>query len=106
MCCLLPQLQLEVNAELYKKALLKMDEEDRAVFEERRLQDVLMCRVQAPVHSLKDHDLHSLWQHRLSQLLDKRELCLQVSTATHTTRTHNCWKHLRQRKVKSDWLLC
>lgn len=52
---------------------------DLAVFEERRLQDVLLCRAQAPVYSVKDEDFHSLWEQRLKELLHKRQLHLQVS---------------------------
>lgn len=53
--------------------------EDLAVFEERRLQDVLLSRVQAPSFSVKDVDFSSLWEHRLSELLDKRQLYQEVT---------------------------
>ncbi|KAM3860991.1 uncharacterized protein ACN63O_014403 [Diretmus argenteus] len=60
-----------------KEIMEDLVQKDLAVFEERRLQDVLLCRVQAPSYSVKDEDLQSLWQHRLSELLDKRDSYLQ-----------------------------
>uniref|UniRef100_A0A667XU91 Centromere-associated protein E n=1 Tax=Myripristis murdjan TaxID=586833 RepID=A0A667XU91_9TELE len=62
----------------YKRSFQELVKKDLAVFEERRLQDVLLCRVQAPSYSVKEEDLQTLWEHRLSELLDKREFYLQV----------------------------
>uniref|UniRef100_A0A087XS51 Centromere-associated protein E n=1 Tax=Poecilia formosa TaxID=48698 RepID=A0A087XS51_POEFO len=50
---------------------------DLAVFEERRLQDLLMSRVGAPKFSINIEDFHSRWNRRLSELLDKRQLYQQ-----------------------------
>ncbi|KAG7239171.1 hypothetical protein INR49_029922 [Caranx melampygus] len=65
---------LDQRAKSYRKLFEGLVKEDLAVFEERRLQDVLLCRVQAPSFSVKDVDLNSLWEHRLTELLDKRQL--------------------------------
>lgn len=54
---------------------------DLAVFEERRLQDVLLCRMQAPSYSIKEEDFNTVWERRVTELLDKRQLYLQVSSA-------------------------
>ena len=37
-----------------------------------------MCKVQAPILSVKDEDFHTVWEHRLADLLDKRQLYQQV----------------------------
>ncbi|KAM6954033.1 centromere-associated protein E [Aplochiton taeniatus] len=50
---------------------------DLAAFEERRLQDVLLCQVQAPSYSVAEDNLKELWDQRLSHLLDKRQHYLQ-----------------------------
>ncbi|XP_071384535.1 centromere-associated protein E [Centroberyx affinis] len=60
-----------------KKSFEELVKKDVAVFEERRLQDVLLCRAQAPSYSVKEDDLQPLWEHRLSELLDKRDFYLQ-----------------------------
>lgn len=70
-----------MRARSYKILFEKLVKKDLAVFEERRLQDVLLCRVQAPSYSVKDEDFHALWEPRLTELLDKRQLYLQVSPA-------------------------
>lgn len=54
---------------------------DLAVFEERRLQDLLTSRVGAPTFSVNIEDFHSRWNQRLSKLLDKRRLYQQVRSA-------------------------
>ncbi|XP_070782074.1 centromere-associated protein E-like [Enoplosus armatus] len=68
---------LQVQAQVYRNLFEEMVKKDLAVFEERRLQDVLLCRVQAPSYSVKDEDLHARWEHRLAEVLDKRRLYLQ-----------------------------
>ncbi|XP_041813994.1 centromere-associated protein E isoform X4 [Chelmon rostratus] len=68
---------LKVQAQLYRNLFEELVKKDLAVFEERRLQDVLLCRVEAPSYSVKDEDFHTLWEHRLTELLDKRHLYLQ-----------------------------
>ncbi|XP_038582387.1 centromere-associated protein E isoform X2 [Micropterus salmoides] len=68
---------LQMRARSYKILFEKLVKKDLAVFEERRLQDVLLCRVQAPSYSVKDEDFHALWEPRLTELLDKRQLYLQ-----------------------------
>ncbi|XP_045915972.1 centromere-associated protein E [Micropterus dolomieu] len=68
---------LQMRARSYKILFEELVKKDLAVFEERRLQDVLLCRVQAPSYSVKDEDFHTLWEPRLTELLDKRQLYLQ-----------------------------
>lgn len=70
-----------MRAVSYKKIFEEQVKKDLAVFEERRLQDVLLCRAQAPSYSVKEEDFHTLWEHRLTELLDKRKIYLQVSPA-------------------------
>lgn len=69
-----------MRAQGYRNLFEELVKKDLAVFEERRLQDVLLCRVQAPSLSVKDEDFHALWEARLTELLDKRSLYLQVSS--------------------------
>ncbi|XP_030578140.1 centromere-associated protein E isoform X1 [Archocentrus centrarchus] len=61
----------------YRNMFEELVKKDLAIFEERRLQDVLLCRAQAPSYSVKDEDFHALWEHRLPELLDRRQLYLQ-----------------------------
>ncbi|XP_060947618.1 LOW QUALITY PROTEIN: centromere-associated protein E-like [Limanda limanda] len=68
---------LQVKAQDCRNRFEELVKKDLSVFEERRLQDVLMCRVQAPTLSVKDEDLHTVWEHRLADLLDKRQLYQQ-----------------------------
>lgn len=70
-----------MQAQVYRNLFEELVKKDLAVFEERRLQDVLLCRAQAPSYSVKDEDFHTLWEHRLTELLDKRRLYLPVSSA-------------------------
>ncbi|XP_055088378.1 CAP-Gly domain-containing linker protein 1-like [Periophthalmus magnuspinnatus] len=49
-------------------------EKDLTVFEERRLQDILLCRVHAPSYSIKDMDFVSQWKMRLKEVLEKRKM--------------------------------
>lgn len=70
-----------MQAQVYRNLLEELVKKDLAVFEERRLQDVLLCRAQAPIYSVKDGDFHTLWEHRLTELLDERQRHLQVSAA-------------------------
>ncbi len=72
-------------AQAYRKLFEELVKKDLAVYEERRLQDMLLCRAQAPSFSVKDEDFHTLWEQRLTELLDKRKLYLQVSSATLPT---------------------
>lgn len=81
---MLPQEELLVSGKMYRDLFEELVKKDLAVFEERRLQDVLLCRAQAPSYSVKDEDLSSLWEHRLTELLDKRQLYLQVSAAAES----------------------
>lgn len=65
----------------YRNLFEELVKKDLDVFEERRLQDVLLCRPRTHSFSVKDEDFHPLWEHRLTELLDKRQLYLQVSSA-------------------------
>ncbi|XP_054911709.1 centromere-associated protein E isoform X2 [Poeciliopsis prolifica] len=69
--------QLTVHPRVYVKTFELVVNTDLAVFEERRLQDLLMCRVGAPKFSVNIEDFHSRWNQRLSKLLDKRQLYQQ-----------------------------
>ncbi|XP_032399570.1 centromere-associated protein E [Etheostoma spectabile] len=75
------RLHLQTQALGYRNLFEELVKKDLAVFEERRLQDVLLCRAQAPCYSIKDEDFHTLWDHRLTELLDKRQLYLQKMTS-------------------------
>ncbi|XP_023132106.2 centromere-associated protein E isoform X2 [Amphiprion ocellaris] len=70
------QQQLYVRAQGYREMFKELVKKDLAVFEERRLQDMLLCRAQAPTYSVKDED-QTMWEHRLPELLEKRQLYLQ-----------------------------
>lgn len=64
---------------MYRKLFEQLVNKDLAVFEERRLQDMLLCRAQAPTWSVIDFS--TLWKDRLAEVLDNRQLHLQVSAA-------------------------
>ncbi|XP_056150199.1 centromere-associated protein E [Lampris incognitus] len=64
-------------AQDYKLRFEELVESDLAVFEETRLQDVLLFRAQASRYSVKEEDLQTVWEHKLSKLLDKRDFYLQ-----------------------------
>ncbi|XP_029618651.1 centromere-associated protein E isoform X10 [Salmo trutta] len=70
---------LKLCAKDYKTHVEALVQNDLAVFEERRMQDLLLCRAQAPSHSVKvvENDLLGVWDERLSELLDRREDYLQ-----------------------------
>ncbi|XP_020570233.1 centromere-associated protein E isoform X4 [Oryzias latipes] len=63
------QRQLQARAISSKRLLEVLVKKEEAVFEERRLQDLLLCRTQAP-----DCDLQALWERRRGELLDRRQL--------------------------------
>ncbi|KAM4633781.1 centromere-associated protein E [Polymixia lowei] len=71
------KIRLNCYAQHYKEQFQDLVQKDLAVFEERRLQDVLLCMAQAPSYSVKEEDLQTVWENRLSELLDKREVYLQ-----------------------------
>uniref|UniRef100_A0A3Q3GKL8 Centromere-associated protein E n=1 Tax=Labrus bergylta TaxID=56723 RepID=A0A3Q3GKL8_9LABR len=77
-CYLPPQDHVQVSAQGYRTLFEELVRKDLDVYEERRLQDVLLCRAQAPSFSVKDEDFNSMWEQRLSELLDKRNLYLQI----------------------------
>ncbi|KAM9840829.1 centromere-associated protein E [Aulostomus maculatus] len=68
---------LQVCAKLYRNLFEKLVKTDLGLYEERRLQDVLLCRAQAPIYSIKDEDFSTLWEHRLTDLLNNRQQYLQ-----------------------------
>lgn len=76
-----PQRQLKVHARGYVKIFEVVVKKDLAVFEERRLQDLLLSRVDAPKLSVNMEDFHFLWNQRLIELLEKRQLYQQVTSA-------------------------
>ncbi|RVE71550.1 hypothetical protein OJAV_G00052810 [Oryzias javanicus] len=66
------QMQLQARAVAYRRLLEVLVKKEEAVYEELRLQDLLLCRMQEP-----DCDLQTLWERRLSELLDKQRLYQQ-----------------------------
>lgn len=76
---LFPQELLRVKALGYRNIFEELVKKDLAVFEERRLQDVLLCRAQAPSHSVQVEGFDTLWEQRLPELLDRRQLYMKVS---------------------------
>ncbi|KAM3601788.1 uncharacterized protein V6R79_018953 [Siganus canaliculatus] len=74
--------QLQVQAQVCRDLFEALVKKDLSVFEERRLQDILLCRAHAPSYSVKDQDFHTLWDQRLSELLDRRQLYLQKMANT------------------------
>ncbi|XP_034555302.1 centromere-associated protein E isoform X6 [Notolabrus celidotus] len=71
---------LQARAQGYRTLFEELVQKDLDVYEERRLQDLLLCRAQAPSFSVKDEDFDSMWEQRLTALLDKRNLYLQKMT--------------------------
>ncbi|KAM6992315.1 centromere-associated protein E [Tautogolabrus adspersus] len=65
------------RAQSFRTLFEELVRKDLDVYEEKRLQDVLMCRAQASSYSVKDEDFNSMWEQRLGELLDKRNLYLQ-----------------------------
>ncbi|XP_053743680.1 centromere-associated protein E isoform X1 [Synchiropus splendidus] len=82
-------------AKRYRHQLEALLLNDLAVFEEQRLQDVLMCRAQAPSFSVKVEDLSAVWERRLAVTVDNRLSHMQtirillerlwVHLSSHTT---------------------
>ncbi|XP_073334857.1 centromere-associated protein E [Pagrus major] len=68
---------LQSQAQIYRNLFEELVKKDLAVFEERRQHDVLLCRVQATSYSVKDEGFSTLLEHRLTELLDKRQRYLQ-----------------------------
>ncbi|XP_067084045.1 centromere-associated protein E [Osmerus mordax] len=67
-------------AEDYRCGFEALVKQDLAVFEERRLQDVLLCRAQAACYSVRGGDLQQGWEQRLSKLNHNRGDYLQKMT--------------------------
>ncbi|XP_072512902.1 centromere-associated protein E [Salminus brasiliensis] len=70
---------LKTIAQRHKAHFVAQVQRDVASFEERRLQDVLIRRAQAPSRSIQivQEDLQEIWDQRLLELLEKRKQCLQ-----------------------------
>lgn len=85
MCGLPLQQHLQVRAQGYRNLFEELVKKDLAVFEERCLQDVLLCRAQAPSYSIGEDfsPLWEVWEHRVTELLEKRQDYLQVSLTTN-----------------------
>ncbi|KAM9454725.1 centromere-associated protein E [Clarias gariepinus] len=73
------EVTLQRLAALHKAHFMKQVQRDVASFEERRLHDVLIRRIQAPSQPLQvlPGDFQEIWDQRLSELLDKRRHYLQ-----------------------------
>ncbi|XP_008275454.1 centromere-associated protein E [Stegastes partitus] len=93
------QEQLYVRAQGYRKMFEELVNKDLAVFEERQVQDMLLCRAQAPTYSVKDED-HTLREHRLPELLDKRQLYLRKMTSILEKLGANMASHLSKRTAE------
>ncbi|XP_076839139.1 centromere-associated protein E isoform X2 [Brachyhypopomus gauderio] len=70
---------LKRSAQRYKTHFMLQVQRDVASFEERRFQDVLIRRTQAPLTPLQilREDLQEVWDQRLLDLLEKRQQNLQ-----------------------------
>lgn len=79
------------RAYAYRKMFEELVNKDLAIFEEKRVQDVLQCKLQAPAYSVKDEDFSALWEQRLNELVDKRQIYLQVSSAPLIPFTRSLW---------------
>ncbi|KAF7218526.1 transcript variant X3, partial [Nothobranchius furzeri] len=71
------RMRLHLQAVDCKRLFEELVRKDLAIFEEKRVQDLLLSRAEAPPHAIGDVDFRSLWGPRLSELLDKRRLHLQ-----------------------------
>ncbi|KAF5902614.1 centromere-associated protein E, partial [Clarias magur] len=73
------EVTLQRLAALHKAHFMKQVHRDVASFEERRLHDVLIRRIQAPTQPLQvlSGNFQEVWDQRLSELLDKRRRYLQ-----------------------------
>ncbi|XP_040921131.1 centromere-associated protein E isoform X3 [Toxotes jaculatrix] len=69
--------RLRAQAQACKHLFEELVKKDLAVFEQRQLQDVLLCRAQAPSYSVRDEGFHVLRENRLTELLSKRQLYQQ-----------------------------
>ncbi|KAF3702525.1 Centromere-associated protein E Centromere protein E [Channa argus] len=76
---------LQLQAQHYRNLFEELVKTDLAVFEEKRQQDVLLCRAQAPEYSVKDDNFHALWEHRVTELLNRRQLYLQKMASIFET---------------------
>ncbi|KAM9339637.1 LOW QUALITY PROTEIN: centromere-associated protein E [Symphorus nematophorus] len=68
---------LQVRAQEYRTLFEELVEKDLAVSEEKQLQGVLLSKMQTHCSSVKDEDIQTLWDNRVTELLDKRQLYLQ-----------------------------
>lgn len=68
---------LKTQAHVYRKHFEELVNKDLAIFEERRLQDLLLCRAQAASFSVQEADFGDVWEHRLVELLERRQGYLQ-----------------------------
>ncbi|XP_055005348.1 centromere-associated protein E isoform X2 [Boleophthalmus pectinirostris] len=73
---------LQKYALRYQQLFEELVKKDLIVFEERRLQDVLLCRAHAPSYSIKDMDFVLQWKMRLKEVLEKRQLYLEKMDST------------------------
>ncbi|XP_077470191.1 centromere-associated protein E [Stigmatopora argus] len=64
-------------AQLHKRTFQKLVENDVAIFEEGRLQDLLRCRSEALSCSVQDLEADPGQGHRLSELIKKRQVYVQ-----------------------------
>ncbi|XP_042084225.1 centromere-associated protein E isoform X3 [Haplochromis burtoni] len=81
---------LRVKAFGYRNIFEELVKNDLAVFEERRLQDVLLCRAQAPSHSVQVEGFDTLWEQRLPELLDRRQLYMEKMSSI----LNKLWDHM------------
>ncbi|XP_039882962.1 centromere-associated protein E isoform X5 [Simochromis diagramma] len=81
---------LRVKALGYRNIFEELVKNDLAVFEERRLQDVLLCRAQAPSHSVQVEGFDTLWEQRLPELLDRRQLYMEKMSSI----LDKLWDHM------------
>ncbi|XP_028295948.1 centromere-associated protein E isoform X2 [Gouania willdenowi] len=75
--------EVQTRVQYYRKTFEEIVRMDLEIFEERRLQDVLLCRLQAPNLSMKEQDFSTVWEQRLSELLEKRQLYIQKMSSSN-----------------------
>ncbi|XP_011609555.2 centromere-associated protein E isoform X4 [Takifugu rubripes] len=120
--CLLNTMEyLQEQAQVYRNLFEDLLKKDRLTFEEKCLQDVLLCRDQTYSFSVRDEDFNKLWRYRLTELLDKRNVYMKkmqtiweklwanmsyfTNELSAEVREHESFKEQLQAKVGLDQIL-
>ncbi|XP_039455108.1 centromere-associated protein E isoform X5 [Oreochromis aureus] len=89
---------LRVKALGYRNIFEELVKKDLAIFEERRLQDVLLCRAQGPSYSVQVEGFDTLWEQRLPELLDRRQLYMEKMSSILEKLWDNMTSYLHELK--------